>query len=102
MLKHAFHILHHVVVPNSNDVIPFTVEPFSSLVVIGFVNRMLATIYLNEQNFVLTKEVRNITSERYLALKFCVSELATTEMPPQFHLGTRMGLPKLLRTFCFR
>ena len=63
---------------------------------------MLATIYLNDQHFALTKEVRNITTEWYLASKFCVSELATTEMPPQYYFGTRLGLPKLLRTFCFR
>src|SRR6266508_2690033 len=97
-LQNAFEILKDVIVPESEDPIAVTFQHRGTLGVSRVVNRVLASIELDQTPGLGTAEICNVPADRMLTPKLETEESTVTEARPQSLLGVGLTLPERSRS----
>jgi hypothetical protein len=86
------HVGQHVVVPEAQNPVAFTLQPGRALAILRAVNRVgvLAPVEFDDQPALQAGEIDDVGTARHRALEFAAGELAITQACPE--LLFRIGL----------
>lgn len=81
-MEHTFGILQYVVVPESDDLVSFAVQPCSSMFVFFDLNSVLTAIEFDDQLGIVAYEIDDIRPYWVLALEFEAFQLSIAQFGP--------------------
>ena len=98
LLKHAFDIPKHVVVPEAQNAITVRLQRSRSFGICNSARSMLTTVDLDNEMRSVTCEVHDVLLDPNLPTEMRTADRETmTEMPPEFALGVSGGRTHLAR-----
>jgi hypothetical protein len=97
-LKHAFGIRQHIIVPETQKVVPHDLQLPCSMCVVRHLLEMLTAIQLHDQLRIYACEVDDVTADFMLSAEFESMQLSIAEIAPQLLLRIRHSCAQLARS----
>lgn len=83
LLHHSFNVLHHVVVPESQNDETLSAQPSIALFIVLLLLSMLSAINLDNQSPLQTHEIDDLPAQRLLTAEFTTLDLPVAKPLPK-------------------